>query len=241
MPWDRQTDGSRYRLMPPRRQWRRNYGDRWVHCTPQVQDLYPLYPPSQRCGFRQNLKQTTLTTRLYKVRTNLYPLLTKTFRHDCSVGCIITPLRLTVAASKTLRRRHFRHQRSSTSPAPHGPMVDSLHCSMTTLSHTLPVNHNTLLLLTQTHTHTHPFNGPLSGTTRVSRYQKSKTDLDFTEARDSEWQWHQRGHMKVCTSLQTDNHASTPTLSFFYRPDALPAAHQQCQSTEGKSTEGCCY
>ena len=119
---------------------------------PQVQDLYPMYHPSQRCGFRQNLKQTTLTTRLYKVRTNL---LTKTFRHDCSVGCIITALRLTVAASKTLRCRHFRHQRSSTSPAPHGPMVDSLHCSMTTLSHTLPVNHNTLLLLTQRHTHTH--------------------------------------------------------------------------------------
>jgi len=36
--------------------------------------------------------------------------------------------------------------------------------------------------------HTHPFNGPLSGTTRVSRYQKGKTNLDFTEARDSEWQ-----------------------------------------------------
>ena len=27
---------------------------------------------------------------------------------------------------------------------------------------------------THTHTHTHPFNGPLSGTTRVSRYQKGK-------------------------------------------------------------------
>jgi len=40
-------------------------------------------------------------------------------------------------------------------------------------------------------THTHPFNGPLSGTTRVSRYQKGKTNLDFIEARDSEWQWHQ--------------------------------------------------
>ena len=37
-----------------------------------------------------------------------------------------------------------------------------------------------------THTHTHPFNGPLSGTTRVSRYQKGKTNLDFTGARDSE-------------------------------------------------------
>jgi len=62
--------------------------------------------------------------------------------------------------------------------------------------------------------HTHPFNGPYSGTTRVSRYQKGKTNLVFTEARDSEWQWHQLGHMQVCTSLQTDNHASTPPLSF---------------------------
>ena len=63
----------------------------------------------------------------------------------------------------------------------------------------------------------------LSGTTQVSWYQKGKTNLDFTEARDSEWQWHQMGHMQVCTSLQTENHASTPPLSF-YRPDALPAA-----------------
>ena len=62
--------------------------------------------------------------------------------------------------------------------------------------------------------HTHPFNGPLSGTTRVSRYQKGKTNLDFTEARDSEWQWHQLGHMQVCISLQTDNDASTQPLSF---------------------------
>ena len=65
-----------------------------------------------------------------------------------------------------------------------------------------------------THTHTHPFNSPLFGTTRVSWYQKGKTNLDFTEARDSEWQWHQLGHMQVCTSLQTDNHASTPPLIF---------------------------
>jgi len=48
----------------------------------------------------------------------------------------------------------------------------------------------------------------------VSLYQKGKTYLDFTEARDSEWQWHQVGHMQVCTLLQTDNHASTPLLSF---------------------------
>jgi len=65
----------------------------------------------------------------------------------------------------------------------------------------------------------HPFNGPLSGTTRVSWYQKGKTNLDFTEARDSEWQ---RGHMQVCTSLQTDT-TRAPHCSVFYRPDALPA------------------
>jgi len=65
------------------------------------------------------------------------------------------------------------------------------------------------------------FNGPLSGTIQVSRYQKA--NLDLTEARDSEWQWHQLGHMQVCTLLQTDNLASTPPL-IFYRPDALPAA-----------------
>jgi len=52
------------------------------------------------------------------------------------------------------------------------------------------------------------------GTTEVSQYQKGKTNLDFTEARDSEWQWHQPEHMQVCTSLQTDNHASYPPLSF---------------------------
>jgi len=45
-------------------------------------------------------------------------------------------------------------------------------------------------------------------------YQKRKTNLDFTEARDSEWQWHQLGHMQVCTLLQTDNHASTAPLCF---------------------------
>ena len=59
-----------------------------------------------------------------------------------------------------------------------------------------------------------PFNGLFSRTTWVSRYQKGKTNLDFTAARDSEWQWHQLGRMQVCTSLQTDNHASTPPLCF---------------------------
>ena len=70
-----------------------------------------------------------------------------------------------------------------------------------------------------------PFNGLFSRTTWVSRYQKGKTNLDFTGARDSEWQWHQLSHMQVCTSLQTDNHASSPPLSF------LQAGCPSCRPT----------
>jgi len=59
----------------------------------------------------------------------------------------------------------------------------------------------------------------------MSQYQKGKTNLDFTEARDSEWQWHQLGHVQVCTSLQTDNYASTPPLNF------LQAGCPSCRPT----------
>ena len=43
-------------------------------------------PPSQRCGLCQNFKQTTLTTRLHKVRTNLYPAPHLRKRSDASVS-----------------------------------------------------------------------------------------------------------------------------------------------------------
>jgi len=82
----------------------------------------------------------------------------------------------------------------------------------------------------------------------VSRYQKGKTNLDFTEARDSEWQWHQLGHMLVCTSLQTDSEWQwNPLYAPRSRQITMPAPHcsvftgrmpfmspnQQHQSTEG--------
>jgi len=69
---------------------------------------------------------------------------------------------------------------------------------------------------THTHTHTHTFNGFSSGTTRVSWHQKGKTNLDFTEARDSEWQWHQH-----------------PTTQFSAGQMPFLPPNQQCQSTEG--------
>jgi len=60
----------------------------------------------------------------------------------------------------------------------------------------------------------------------VSQYQKGKTNLDFTEARVSEWQWHQLGRMQVCTLLQTDNHASNPPVGF------LQAGCPSCHPTD---------
>jgi len=88
----------------------------------------------------------------------------------------------------------------------------------------MPIQLEVSGLLTETgHTHTHPFNGPLSGTTQVSWFQKA--NLDFTEARDSEWQWNLLGHMQAYTSLQTDNHAHTPPLSF------LQAGCPSCRPT----------
>jgi len=61
----------------------------------------------------------------------------------------------------------------------------------------------------------------------VGRYQKGKTNLDLTETRDSEWQWHQLGNMQVSTLLQTDNHTSTPPLSFYTPVPLLPPNQQR--------------
>ena len=110
-------------------------------------------------------------------------------------------------------------------------MVVGIHQAMTI--HLRDNGINPTVACMSAHTHTHLFNGPLSGTTRVSRYQKGKTNLDFTGARDSEWQWHQLGHMQVCTSTQTDNHASTHhSVSTGLMPFLTP--NQQHQSTQGK-------
>ena len=96
---------------------------------------------------------------------------------------------------------------------------DRLHC----VSHNL-VNDCTIVGTSCTATHTR-LTALCPGLPGWSGTRNVKTNLDFTEARDSEWQWHQLGHMQVCTSLQTDNHASTPPLSF------LQAGCPSCRPT----------
>ena len=87
------------------------------------------------------------------------------------------------------------------------------------------------------HTNMHPFNRPLSGTTWVSRYQKGKTNLHFTEARDSgsgiSW--------AICKSAAHSRQITMPALhhsSFFTGWMPFVPPNQQRQSTEGISC-GC--
>jgi len=46
----------------------------------------------------------------------------------------------------------------------------------------------------------------------VSQYQKGKTNLDFTEAGDSEWQWHQ---LAICKSAPRPRQIITPAPTTF--------------------------
>jgi len=76
----------------------------------------------------------------------------------------------------------------------------------------------------------HAFNGPFSGTTQVSQYQKGKTNLDFTEARDSEYgiSW------AVCKSAPRSRQITMPATHhsvFTGRMPFLPP-NQQRQSRE---------
>ena len=64
----------------------------------------------------------------------------------------------------------------------------------------------------------------LSGTTRVSQYQKG-----FTGARDSEWQWHQLGHVQICTcpsqitTLAFHDSISTGRMPFLCTTNSIKA------------------
>ena len=123
-----------------------------------------------------------------------------------------------------------------------GSKITHFHCisqwlipaACTTVQTVIFTTNATFATWSNTHTHTHTHTR-LTAFFRVGRYQKGKTNLDSTEARDSEWQWHQLGHMHVCTSLQTDNYASTSPLTHTH-PAVQPTAlkHWRHTSTGSK-------
>jgi len=74
------------------------------------------------------------------------------------------------------------------------------------------------------------FNGPLSGTTQVSRYQKGKTNLDFTEARVAVASAGPYASLHPAPDRQPCQH---PTTQFFTGWMPFLPPNQQHQSTEG--------
>jgi len=71
-----------------------------------------------------------------------------------------------------------------------------------------------------------------------SSSQREK-ERERAEARDSEWQWHQLDHMQVCTSLQADNDANTPPLSFLQAecPSCRPTNSVTAHNTKRSNTK----
>jgi len=93
---------------------------------------------------------------------------------------------------------------------------------LSSYSHKIESVYENVRMIT-THTHTHPFNGPLSGTTRVSQYQKGKpiwilVKQETVSGSGIGW--------TICKSAPRFRQitTTTPHCSVFYRPDALPAA-----------------
>jgi len=105
-------------------------------------------------------------------------------------------------------------------------LVCHFHARKHTRMHTCTRTRTHARMHTCTHTH---ILWPSRLCPGLSGWAGTRTNLNFTEARDSKWQWHQLGHMQICTSPQRDNHVSTSPLSF-YRPDALPAAQPTARS-----------
>ena len=87
------------------------------------------------------------------------------------------------------------------------------------------------LFILSSDTHTHPFNGPSSGTTQVSRYQKGKTNLKQETVSGSGISW------AICKSAPRSRQITMPAphnSSFFTGRMPFLPPNQQCQCTEGK-------
>ena len=109
----------------------------------------------------------------------------------------------------------------------HPEMVcDTLRVTLNFDLSKIPSSHGQDLYSHQTHTTVLLLFWNMSGTTRVSRYQKGKTrkvktNLDLLEQEIVSGSG--IGWLYASLHLTPDNHTNIPPLSF-YRPDALPAA-----------------
>ena len=74
------------------------------------------------------------------------------------------------------------------------------------------------------HTHTHPLNGPLSGTTQVSLYQKGKTNLHLLKQETVSGSGVSWAIRKSAPHRRQITMPAPHQSVFFYRLNTLPAA-----------------
>ena len=144
----------------------------------------------------------------------------------------VTWATVVVATNARHRRRWVHHPKRHRGRRPVGSSTISAGVKVTlhTVNIHTPVKDSTCTVNNNinndhsfTTTHTRAFSGPSSGTTRVSRYQKGKTNLDLPKQETvsgSGISW------AICKSAPRSRQITTPAPhhSVFYRPDALPAA-----------------
>ena len=86
---------------------------------------------------------------------------------------------------------------------------------------------------TYKHAYTHTynrFNGPFSGTTQVSWYQKGKVNLKQETVSGSGMSW------AICKAAPRSRHITTPAPQFFAGQMPFLPPNQQCQSTKVPNT-----
>ena len=132
----------------------------------------------------------------------------------CAV-CSVDTARHSTAASRRSTSPSTWHLHQQPTPTPHHHPVSVNAASADYLACPCNVLKRGKYIQNIYNTHTHPFKAfcprlpGWAGTRKVKPIW-----ILLKQSRDSEWHWHQLGHTQVCTSLQTDNHASTPPLSF---------------------------
>ena len=82
------------------------------------------------------------------------------------------PTTLRAALGRSVRTRSYRTWQDATPPPPAASANEDTSSTADSATVTRLQSRTASLIHTHTHTHTHPFNDPLSGTTRVSLYQK---------------------------------------------------------------------
>jgi len=82
-------------------------------------------------------------------------------------------------------------------------MTSSIHIMSKMACHVHSRMHACMHAHTHTHTHTSVL-WPSGLWLWLPGWADTRTNLDFTEARDREWQRHQLGHSQICTSPQTN-------------------------------------